>query len=158
MKNILFALVIALLWLTGCTIGTTGTNNQIEENEDDFPPSMTGLINVQGKEYEMKAGNYKWERKNGLETDIVQTDAASPSQIGEYYSAIELEPNTNIIIDIEDNPKVSVYEWNENGRINEVTLKNNVLSVPSSKGRYIYEALANWPNGEVSYTFVVEVN
>ncbi|RZT23620.1 hypothetical protein [Fictibacillus sp. BK138] len=157
-KNVFFAIVIASLWLTGCTIGTTGTNNQIEENEDDFPPSMTGLINVQGKEYKIEAGNYKWKRKKGSETEVVQTDAASPNQIGEYYRAIKLESNTNINIDIEDNPKVSVYQWNQNGRDKEVTLKNNHLSVPSSKGRYIYEVLAKWPNGEVSYTFVVEVN
>lgn len=155
-KNAFFAIVIASLWLTGCTIGTTGTSNQMEEN--DFPPSMTGLINVQGKEYEMEAGNYKWERKKGSETMVVQTDAASPNQIGEYYKPIELEPNTNINIEIEDEPKISVYKWNENGINKEVTLKNNILYVPSSKGRYIYEVLAKWPNGEVSYTFVVEVN
>jgi hypothetical protein len=157
-KNVFFAIVIASILLTGCTIGTAGTNNQIEENEADFPPSMTGLINVQGKEYEMKAGNYKWERKKGSETQVVQTDAASPFQIGESYNAIGVEPNTNINIEIEDNPKISVYQCNENGRDKEVTLKNNHLSVPSSKGRYIYEVLAKWPNGEVSYTFVVEVN
>lgn len=70
-KNVFFAIVIASLWLTGCTISTVGTNNQTEGNEEDFPPSMTGLINVQGKEYEMKAGNYKWERKKGSKTDVV---------------------------------------------------------------------------------------
>jgi hypothetical protein len=157
-KKLLFSIVIASLWLTGCTIGTVGTNNQMEENEEDFPPSMTGIINVQGKEYEMEAGNYKWERKKGSETEVVQTDAASPYQIGENYNAIGVEPNTNIKIEIEDNPKLSLYHWNENGIEKEAILKNNVLSVPSSKGRFIYEVLAKWSNGEVSYTFVVEVN
>lgn len=157
-KNVFFAIIIASLWLTGCTIGTTGTVNQMEESEEDFPPSMTGLINVQGKEYEMKAGNYKWERKKGSDTEVVQTDAASPYQIGENYKAIGVEPNTNIKIEIEDNPKISVFQWNENGRVKEVTLTNNYLAVSSSKGRYIYEVLAKWLNGEVSYTFVVEVN
>jgi hypothetical protein len=156
-KKLFLAIIFVSFWLTGCTIGTTGTNNQMEENEEDFPPSMMGLINVQGKEYEMEAGNYKWERKKGSETMVVQTDAASPNQIGEYYKAIGLEPNTNIKIEIEDNPNISVYQWNENGRDKEVTLKNNHLAVPLSKGRYIYEVLAKWPNGEVSYTFVVEV-
>jgi hypothetical protein len=157
-KNIFFVIVISSLCLTGCTIGTVRTANQVKENKDDFPPSMTGLINVKGKEYAMKAGNYKWERKKGSETEVVQTDAASPSQIGENFNAIGLEPNTNINIEIEDNPKISVYQWNENGRDKEVILKNNHLSVPSSKGRYIYEVLAKWSNGEVSYTFVVKVN
>ncbi|MFE1245124.1 hypothetical protein ACFW35_13410 [Fictibacillus sp. NPDC058756] len=53
-KKILLAIVISSLWLTACTIG----ENQVEENKDDLPPSMTGLINVQWKEYEMEAGNY----------------------------------------------------------------------------------------------------
>ncbi|ANX11626.1 hypothetical protein ABE41_006370 [Fictibacillus arsenicus] len=106
----------------------------------------------------MKAGNYKWKRKKGSETEVVQTDAASPSQKGENYNAIGLGPNTNINIEIEDNPKISVYQWNETGRDKEVTIKNNHLAVPSRKGRYIYEVLAKWSNGEVSYTFVVEVN
>lgn len=157
-KNIFFAIVISSFWITGCTIGTDGKDKQVEESKNDFPPSMTGLINVNGKEYEMKAGNYKWERKKGSETEVVQTDAASPSQIGENFNAIGLEPNTNINIEIEGNPKISIYHWNENGRDKEVVLKNNHLSVPSSKGRYIYEVFAKWSNGEVSYTFVVEVN
>jgi hypothetical protein len=157
-NNIIFAIIFSSLLLTGCTIGTVRTDNQVENNKDDFPPSMTGLINVKGKEFSMKAGNYKWERKRGSETEVVQTDAASPSQIGESFNAIGLEPNANINIEIEDNPKISVYQWNENGRDKEVILKNKSLSVPSNKGRYIYEVLAKWSNGEVSYTFAVEVN
>jgi hypothetical protein len=157
-NNIIFAIIFSSLLLTGCTIGTVRTDNQVENNKDDFPPSMTGLINVKGKEFSMKAGNYKWERKKGSETEVVQTDAASPSQIGESFNAIGLEPNANINIEIEDNPKISVYQWNENGRDKEVILKNKSLSVPSNKGRYIYEVLAKWSNGEVSYTFAVEVN
>jgi hypothetical protein len=34
---------------------------------------------------------------------------------------------------------LSLYHWNENGIEKEAILKNNVLSVPSSKGRFIYE-------------------
>lgn len=49
----------------------------MEQNKYDFPPSMTGLINVNEKEYDMKAGNYRWERKQGSGTQAVETDAAS---------------------------------------------------------------------------------
>lgn len=48
---------------TGCTNGTDEMDNEVEENQNDFPPTMVGLINVNGKEYEMKSGNYRWERK-----------------------------------------------------------------------------------------------
>ena len=133
-------------------------DNDVEENQKDFPPSMAGLINVNGKEYGMKSGNYSWERKKGLETEVVQTDAASPYQIGKSFNVIRLEPNTNIIIEIEENPKLSVFLWNENGRDKEIILKNNQLTAPTNKGEYIYEVLAKWSNGEVSYTFVIEIN
>lgn len=124
----------------------------------DFPPAMTGFIYVNGKKYEMTAGNYKWERKVGSDTEAVKTDAASPSQIAESFNPIGIEQNTNIYIEIQDHPKIYVYQWYENDRDKEVILKNNQIAVPSSEGRYIYEVLAKWSNGEVSYTFVVEVN
>lgn len=156
-KKLFFTIVISSLWITGCTNGIGEMDNKVAENKNDFPPSMTAMINVQEKEYEIEAGNYRWERKKGLETEVVQTDAASTYQIGENYNAIGLEPNTNINIEIEENPKISVYQWNENDRDKEIILKNNQFSAPSSKGQYIYEVLAKWSNGEVSYTFVVEV-
>lgn len=153
-KNRLVALIISLLVLTGCTLNTLGEDKQL----DEFPPSMTGFVHVKEKKYEMQAGNYRWERKKGFDTDVVTTDAASPNQIGENFKAIELQPNANMKMEIEESPKISVYQWDESGRDKEVNVKNNQLSAPLSKGRYIYEVLAKWPNGEVSYTFVVEVN
>ena len=158
MKNLFFAIIFFSFLITGCTNGKEEMDNEVEENQNDFPPSMTGMINVNGKEYEMETGNYRWERKKGPETEVVETDAASPYQIGGNFNSISLEPNTNINIEIEDNPKISVYQWNENGRDKEIILKNNQLSAPSSKGQYIYEVIAKWSNGEVSYTFVVEIN
>lgn len=90
----------------------------------------------------MVVGNYRWERKQGLDTQVVETDAASPYQIAENFSAIMVEPSTNINIEIEESPRISLYLWNENGREKEVTIKNNQLLAPTSKGQYIYELLA----------------
>lgn len=149
--HIFFTMVFSILWLTGCSYG------EVEENGYDFPPSMTGSINVNDKEYEMVVGNYRWERKQGLDTQVVETDATSPYQIADNFSAILVEPNTSINIEIEESPGISLYLWNENGREKEITLKNNQFLAPTSKGQYIYEILAKWSNGEVSYTFVVEV-
>ncbi|KZE69147.1 hypothetical protein AWM68_02445 [Fictibacillus phosphorivorans] len=146
--------VFTLLWLTGCTINTAGKDKEF----DDFPPVMAGYMDVKGKKYEMQQGNYRWERKKGSDTEVVTTDAASPNQIGESFRAIKVQPNATVNIEIEENPKISVYQWNESGREKEVNVKNNQLAVPSSKGRYIYEVLAKWSDGEVSYTFGVEVN
>ncbi|QFF99241.1 hypothetical protein PB01_10580 [Psychrobacillus glaciei] len=150
-------LVFSTLWITGCSNGSDEKNKKVEGSKNEFPPSMTGSINVNDKEYEMVVGNYRWVRKQGLDTQIVETDAASPFQIAENFSTIMVEPNTNINIEIEESPRVSLYLWNENGREKEVTLKNNQLLSPTSKGKYIFEIIAKWSNGEVSYTFVLEV-
>ncbi|WP_342598203.1 hypothetical protein MHB48_11395 [Psychrobacillus sp. FSL H8-0483] len=151
---ILSIIVFSSLWITSCS---NETNKEGEGNENEFPPSMTGLIYINETEYEMIVGNYKWERKQGLETQVVQTDAASPNQIAENVKAVIIEESPNIKIEIEGNPEISVYIWNENGREKEVKVDKNQLSVPTSKGQYIYEVLAKWSNGEVSYTFVIEI-
>jgi hypothetical protein len=47
--------------------------------------------------------------------------------------------------------------WNENGREEQVKLHEDKLTAPSRKGNYIYEVFAEWMDGEISYTFVVEI-
>lgn len=108
--------------------------------------------------YPMKAGAYRWERKNGLETTIVMTDHASPSQMAEQMEAIRTNPNQIIDITIEGNPAIKVYLWSEMGRSKEIKQEANQLIVPSRTGNYIYEVEAVWPNGTISYTFVIEVH
>lgn len=105
---------------------------------------MKEFITINETEYEMVWGNFRWEKKKGLETQVVQSDVASPYQIAENYSVINLEQET--IIYIEKNPNISVYLWNENGREKEINLKTNQFSAPSSKGQHIYEVFAKWRN------------
>ncbi len=105
----------------------------------------------------MIVGGFRWERKQGSGTQIVQTDAASSYQIAENFKAFALEQDQKITIEIEENPELVIYLWNKNGREKEITLTDNQITAPTSKGRYIYEVLAKWTNGEVSYTFFVEV-
>ncbi|WP_231618287.1 hypothetical protein [Fictibacillus sp. 23RED33] len=156
--HLIIAIIIFSFCITGCSISTDGNGQQAANHMNyDFPPAMKGFVNVNGNKYEMKSGNYKWERKKGSETEAVTTDAASPSQIAEAFNAISVKPSANIHIEIQDHPKISVYHWYENDRDKEVILKNNRIAVPSSEGRYIYEVLAKWSNGEVSYTFVIDV-
>ncbi|WP_137789169.1 hypothetical protein [Bacillus sp. E(2018)] len=157
--HLLFLIVLFSFGITGCSIAADGNDHEGEKSiNDDFPPVMMGFVTVKGKKYEMEAGNYKWERRVGSETEAVSTDSASPSQIAEFYKPIEVEPGDDIMIEIQDDPKVSIYLFNENDRDKEVILRKNHFSVPSYKGRYNYEVLADWSNGEVSYTFVVEVH
>lgn len=154
MKKLFLIICLIALLIAGCSKDVNKTQN----NRESFPPSMAGWIQVNGKKYEMDEGGYRWERKKGLTTETVQTDHLSPNQVADQLHTIQLAPNTNIHIEVEENPEMVVYLWNENGRDKEMMIKNNEMTVPQNKGRYIYEVLASWSNGEVSYTFVVEVN
>ena len=142
-------LAISLYLLTGCS--------KHADTDSEFPPSISGLIIMNGNEYRMEDGNYHWERKNGLKTESVQTDHASPYQMADGMETIKVSPNQKVTIKIEENPDLTVYLWNEKGREKEVKSDANQITVPSREGRYIYEALAEWKNGSISYTFVVEV-
>ncbi len=155
LKRMVFTIFSFLsLWMvTGCSNG----EDQAGKADTDFPPSMTGLILVDETEYEMEAGGYRWERKKGSEIEVVQTDAASPNQIAEEFEAIQIKPKSPIDIEIEGDPDISVYLWNKEGKEKAVPVHNNELSVPSESGQYIYEVVATWSTGEVSYTFVVDV-
>ncbi|SDN71838.1 hypothetical protein SAMN05518871_10749 [Psychrobacillus sp. OK028] len=124
--------------------------------ENEFPPTMTATIEVNGQSYEMMKGNYSWERKQGMETQVIQADTASPYQIAENYDAIEIDQSKTIHIKIEDEPTLTAYLWDANSRQQEVPVNDNQIEVPKSAGKYVYEVLAQWANGEVSYTFVID--
>lgn len=147
-------IVFSIFLILGCS------NTAVKEGkglESEFPPTMTGLVRIDGIEYQMEEGNYHWERKKGLETEVVSTDHASPYQMANQIKSISAKPNETIDIKIEEEPEISVYLWNENGREKEIEQAANQVTVPSSKGKYIYEVLAEWSNGTVSYAFVIDI-
>ncbi len=153
-KKWLFILFLfSSLALSACT--------SADANREEFPPTMNGVVLVNNQEYDMKQGGYRWTKESGAGTESITTDAASPNQIAMDLTAIPMKEGSNITIVVEDDPELSAYLWNENGRINNIPLSDNKFSAPSTKGRYIYEVIADWSNGhvrgEVSYTFVVEV-
>lgn len=147
-------LAFSIFLIMGCTSNVDKGN---EDTDSEFPPTMTGLFIINGTEYQMEEGNYRWERKKGLETEVVRTDHASPYQMAVHIEAISVSPNQIVDIKIEENPDIKVYLWNEQGRGKEIEHDANQIIAPSSKGKYIYEVLAEWINGTISYTFVVEI-
>lgn len=117
-----------------------------------FPSTFSGFVTINQTRYNMQRGGFKWRKGN----QVQQTDAASPLQIAEKFKAIDAEPNSRMVIEIEQKPNLSVYRWDAETESRE--REEEPLIVPAEKGRYIYEAIALWANGEVSFTFVIEVN
>ena len=153
MKRILsVTLLVLLLIMSACS-----SDSSKKESENEFSPTQTGTIEVNGKHYDLAIGNYRWERKKGMQTQVIETDAASPYQIAENFDAIPIGESKSILINIEDEPKIAVYLWDENGRQKEVSVSKNLMVAPDSAGTYIYEVFSEWSNGEVSFTFVIEI-
>lgn len=158
----LVAILSSFLFIVGCSqtqVDNIDLKTESSMNED-FPPRIPGYVEANGLQFEMEQGGFKWETKD----QAVITDAASPNQIAERFETVVLAPKTELSIQLEGQPYIIVYLWEGEHREKEVLLNNNRISLPEMKGRYIYEVIANWSSygsdnarGEVSYTFVVEV-
>jgi hypothetical protein len=146
LKLFIFLIVIAN---SGCT--------SLSTKQEAFPPYIPGFVVINETSHEMKSGDFKWERKIGFTTEVARTDTASPNQIGEKVPPIPVQPNEKVKIKLERNPELKAYLWNESSMEREISLNGNSFIFPNEVGRYIYEVRAVWEDGEVSYTFVVEV-
>lgn len=150
MPSIKFVRIIVVLsasLLFGCS------DKSVDQAE--FPPDKTAAVEVNGSDYSMEQGGYRWVRKKGLETETVTTDHASPNQMAEHLQPISVKSGQKVKVKIEDNPILNVFLWNQSGK--EIKLEDDQITVPADKGTYIYEVLAEWKNGEIAYTFVTEV-
>ena len=137
--------ILLLTMLNGCAIPNLSKENQIP---------TSGKINVQQNEYEMITGKYA---SDGDKVTIRSLDNHSVIELAKNFETLTLEKNTDIEIVIEDNPSLTVFEWNENEVANKITIRDNKITLPSMAGVYVYEVKAKWPNGEASYIFDVEV-
>ncbi|MFE7064686.1 hypothetical protein ACFVAD_21380 [Sutcliffiella sp. NPDC057660] len=153
-KFILLAFfLLLLLALAGC--GKTGATDAA--GKKIYPPDEQGYVMIDGEEKKLEKGNYFWELKKGLSSEVIQTDAASPNQIAENVEAISAPPDTEMSFKLVGDPTITVYLWNEQDREKEIELQDEKFHTPTEKGRYIYEVLAKWDNGEISYTYVIEL-
>ncbi|MGG3941193.1 DUF3221 domain-containing protein, partial [Peribacillus psychrosaccharolyticus] len=119
---------------------------------DGFPSTFSGFVTINQTRYKMQRGGFEWRQGN----QVQQTDAASPLQIAEKFKAIDAVQNSRMSIEVEQGPTLYVYRWDAETESRE--REGYPIVVPAEKGRYIYEAITLWANGEVSFTFVIEVN
>ncbi len=127
------------------------TIHEFDLSNHAFPPNLAGFVNIDGTRYDMAKGGYRWT----IGDQVTQTDTAGPTQIAEKFEAIVVAANSKAKIVIEQNPSLSVYVWNTEQEA--VAVEDGQISLPATSGRTIYEVVAKWTNGEVSFTFVVDV-
>lgn len=127
------------------------SSHEFDFSNHEFPPNLAGFVDINGTSYGMAKGGFRWTKGN----QTAATDAAGPTQIADKFEAIVVAANSKAKIVIEQNPSLSVYTWNAEQEA--IAVEEGQISLPATSGRYIYEVVAKWTNGEVSFTFVVEV-
>lgn len=147
MKQVILLIMIGIL--VGCAPKTV--------QEEAFPPKMQAFLSIDEEKYRLLAGDYYWERKTGLGYEVSQTDHASPYETAQNMTPIVVKPGEQAAIHLEENPIIQLYIWSEKGRTQEVSLTDQTFTFPPKAGSYIYEAFAQWTNGTISYTFVVDI-
>lgn len=155
-KNIFIMIILVfLMTLIGCSKNDANNNNN--ESGENFPPNFSSVFIVNGTEYDMENGWFRWKRKTGDSIEVTQTDAMSPDQIAEDLEGVSIKPEEMITIAVEEDPDLEAYLWDQDERVGEIEIRDSQIIALLDKGRYIYEIIATWSNGERSYTFVVEV-
>ncbi len=144
--------IISLFVLGGLVFGIYFVIGQF----NDKPPSP--ILTVGEKKIEVLQGSYCWE---GLFNGVC-ADTASPPELIKYreMKPTVVSPESEIKIEFKTKPNknsVEVSQWFQNGRTENVPLKDNIIVVPKEEGIYIYGIFARWSKGDSSYAFVIEV-
>jgi len=141
-KVVMLIFMIFLFMLSACSKKIEGK-----------PPEA--IVKINGEIMETEKGTYEWHT-NG---NSIIADAASPYQIAEEMQVKVVEPNSAATIEFSNgtNPKLHAFIWTEQGRSEELAINGNKLTLPTEKRKYVIEIIAEWPNGEASYTIVVEI-
>ncbi len=117
------------------------------------------IVKVDGEAIDSQKGGYEWRTEKWFTTEAVVVDAMAPNQIAVEMNAGKVKQGSVAAITFSDEskPKIRSYLWNENEREKELEVSKQTITLPSKIGRHTIEVEGIWPNGEVSYTFVVEV-
>ncbi|GGF13847.1 hypothetical protein GCM10010954_10760 [Halobacillus andaensis] len=138
-------LVFVVFLLAGCS------SNQMDE-----PPA--GKVQVNDQKVDLESGAYQWERGTLFSKETVTTDSASPTEMAEAMDKEKVQAEAEAEISFSEQAEdIQVYLW-ENEQEMEHISEEGTWTLPSESGEYVYEVLGQWPQGEVSYTMVVQVD
>ena len=144
--KIFFLLLLTSVVLIGCT------QNEADEASSRY---LEGIIIFDNKEYSLVHGYYNYKDE---EVEINKLDLFSPMDAADHFETLAVEKRDEIEILLEDKAShITVHQWNENGLIEEIKLKENILTVPAEEGYYIYEVVGKWKNGETTLVFDIVV-
>lgn len=144
---LLMILFCSFLLIAGCT-----------KQSAERPPQLT-LQFPDGQEIDARIGTYEWEVKGFLSSQHIIADSASPYMIANELEPIVVKPNAIVTMQYSDGstPTVNAYLWEQNVQGPMLVANSQQITLPSIEGKAIIEVQADWPTGNASYTFLVEV-
>lgn len=157
MRKLLSILIVLMLFnFVGCnnrlneTLELNGKEINIYEKMN--LPTLKVIFDTEN--ILVKKGGYNWD--TGKESIIA--DSESPDQIADKMEGTEVKPESELMLDFSKKPnKVNVIDWSKL-KNNSYTFDNDKIIVPKEEGTYIYEIIAEWEQGQVSFTIKVIVS
>lgn len=145
--NRLFLILLTSMILVGCT-------QSAEEEVSSM--YLDGKIIVDNKEYNLIHGYYTYKDET---VEAKKLDPFSPMESANRFDTLIVEKNSEIKIELDKKATfLTVIQLNEDGKVEEVPLNGNVLTVPAEEGYYVYEVVGKWKNGETTLVFDIDVN
>ncbi|MGE7934489.1 hypothetical protein [Viridibacillus arvi] len=145
--NRLFLILLTSMILVGCT-------KSAEEEASSM--YLDGKIIVDNNEYNLIHGYYTYKDETVV---AIKLDPFSPMESANSFDTLIVEKNSEIKIELDKKATfITVIQLNEDGRVEEVPLNGNVLTVPAEEGYYVYEVIGKWKNGETTLIFDIDVN
>ncbi|MGM0838235.1 MAG: hypothetical protein ACQEV7_19010 [Bacillota bacterium] len=161
MKTFFISLLIVIATLaSGCSKPPSSPQQAVDTKTSQRikPPEIQLVLTDDALLYS-EPGSYDWTERNGDIEESVTVEADTPKIIGARMDAVYLEPEEKVAIKFDSDfvPELQVFVHLEDRNTEEVALEGNTIILPSEKGRYIYEVHGEWPEGNASYIFVVEI-
>ena len=145
MSKLLLLFIISII-LIGCS--------QVNR-EEASSKYLDGKIIVDNKEYNLIHGYYTYKDKD---VEINMLSPFTPIEAADQFDNLKAKKSSTIEIKLENKTtNITLYQWYEDGAVEEVILDRNILTVPAEEGYYIYEVVGKWSNGETTLVFDIDV-
>ncbi len=152
-RNFLISVFIGLLLLSLVGCGNTPSR----QGQLTKPPELKVLF--QNKSIDAVRGTYSWtvDNNDGTKT-TTNADSSSPTELVKNSTPLIVSPKSTLTLMFSDaQPNcVNVNIWGDKTTLKQ-ELVNNQLVVPDSKDSVVYEVVATWEKGTVSYAFSVDI-
>ncbi|WP_431027243.1 hypothetical protein [Lysinibacillus sp. LZ02] len=143
MKRVIL-LVLFSVFLIAC--------NSSMSNAHEVP---SGKMIIDNQEYPMESYQYEWKEKN---IEMKHIPVNTIYERAEELQNISVAKNSKLKFSFEKKPlSILVYQHDQEKKLTTVDVKENELTLPADEGYYMYEVMAEWQQGVITFIFDVEV-